>query len=91
MLVDALLQHEVEGQVNRMVEKVRGLEIKQEVVEVAKEVAEVAKEVVEVAKKVIRVVKEVVKGLESVQYDVSNVLDMTYWGFLGVGTTFDIF
>ncbi|GKB60758.1 reverse transcriptase domain-containing protein [Tanacetum coccineum] len=76
MLVDALLQHEVEGQVNRMVEKVKGLEIKQEVVgvakevtevaeevvEVAKEVAEVAKEVVEMAKKVIRVVKEVVKG-----------------------------
>ncbi|GKE03029.1 hypothetical protein Tco_1391012 [Tanacetum coccineum] len=69
MLVDALLQHEVEGQVNRMVEKVRGLEIKQEVAEVAKEVVEVAKEVVEVskevdemAKKVIRVVKEVVKG-----------------------------
>nr|GEU82252.1 hypothetical protein [Tanacetum cinerariifolium] len=50
MLVDALLQHKVEGQVNRMVEKVRGLEIKQEVVEVAKEVAEVVNEVVEVAK-----------------------------------------
>ncbi|GJW04305.1 hypothetical protein Tco_1563161 [Tanacetum coccineum] len=33
MLVDALLQHEVEGQVNRMVENVRGLEIKQEVAE----------------------------------------------------------
>nr|GEY73034.1 reverse transcriptase domain-containing protein [Tanacetum cinerariifolium] len=51
-----------------MVEKVRGLEIKQEVVEVAKEVVEVAnevvkmakvaKEVVEVAKKVIMVVEE---------------------------------
>ncbi|GKE29814.1 hypothetical protein Tco_1445198 [Tanacetum coccineum] len=54
MLVDALRQHKVEGQVNRTVEKVRGLEIKQEV-------AEVAKEVVEVAKKVIRVVKEVVE------------------------------
>ncbi|GJS06720.1 putative reverse transcriptase domain-containing protein [Tanacetum coccineum] len=40
MLVDALLQHKVEGQVNRMVEKVRGLETKQEVVEVAKEMAE---------------------------------------------------
>ncbi|GJV73171.1 putative reverse transcriptase domain-containing protein, partial [Tanacetum coccineum] len=65
MLVDALLQHEVEGQVNRMVEKVRGLEIKQEVVEVAKEVAEVAKEVVEMAKKVIRVVKEVVEQLQN--------------------------
>ncbi|GKA32202.1 putative reverse transcriptase domain-containing protein [Tanacetum coccineum] len=77
MLVDALLQHEVEGQVNRMVEKVRGLEIKQEVVEaakglaevakkvveVAKGVAEVAKEVVEMAKKVIRVVKEVVETI----------------------------
>ncbi|GKB72611.1 hypothetical protein Tco_0934023 [Tanacetum coccineum] len=79
MLVDALLQHEVEGQVNRMVKKVRGLEINQEVVEVAKEVAEVAKEVVEVAKgvaevgkevvemakKVIRVVKEVVEQLQN--------------------------
>ncbi|GKE29388.1 reverse transcriptase domain-containing protein [Tanacetum coccineum] len=40
MMVDALLQHKVKGQVNRMVEKVRGLEIKKEVVEVAKEVAE---------------------------------------------------
>ncbi|GKE86642.1 hypothetical protein Tco_1560384 [Tanacetum coccineum] len=40
MLVDALLQHEVEGQVNRMVEKVRDLAIKHEMVEVAKEVAE---------------------------------------------------
>ncbi|GKD19840.1 hypothetical protein Tco_1208998, partial [Tanacetum coccineum] len=36
MLVDA----EVEGQVNMMVEKVRGREIKQELVEVAKEVGE---------------------------------------------------
>ncbi|GKC64506.1 DNA-directed DNA polymerase, partial [Tanacetum coccineum] len=25
------------------------------------------------------------------RYDVSNVLDTVYWGFLGVGTTFDIF
>ncbi|GKB56729.1 hypothetical protein Tco_0912915 [Tanacetum coccineum] len=57
MLVDALRQHKVEGQVNRTVEKVRGLKIKQEV-------AEVAKEVVEVAKKVIRVVKEVVEVME---------------------------
>ncbi|GKC00021.1 hypothetical protein Tco_0986157 [Tanacetum coccineum] len=72
MLVDALLQHEVEGQVNKMVENVRGLEIKREVVEVAKEVvevakemAEVAKEVVEMAKKVIRVVKEVVEQLQN--------------------------
>nr|GEY52596.1 putative reverse transcriptase domain-containing protein [Tanacetum cinerariifolium] len=32
MLVDVLLQHEVEGQVNRRVKKIRGLEIKQEVV-----------------------------------------------------------
>ncbi|GKA30089.1 hypothetical protein Tco_0716334 [Tanacetum coccineum] len=31
------------------------------------------------------------RGLESVRYGVSNVLDMAYWGFLGVGTTFDIF
>ncbi|GJY48759.1 putative reverse transcriptase domain-containing protein [Tanacetum coccineum] len=71
----ALLQHEVEGQVNRIVEKVRGLEIKHEVVEVAKEakevvevakgVAEVAYEVVEMAKKVIRVVKEVVEQLQN--------------------------
>ncbi|GJX59305.1 putative reverse transcriptase domain-containing protein [Tanacetum coccineum] len=61
MLVDALLRHEVEGQVIRMVEKMGGQEIKHEAIEVAKEVAEVAKEVVEVAKKVIRVVKEVVK------------------------------
>ncbi|GJY99841.1 hypothetical protein Tco_0517271 [Tanacetum coccineum] len=28
---------------------------------------------------------------KSVQYGVSNGLDMAYWGFLGVGTTFDIF
>ncbi|GJS06477.1 hypothetical protein Tco_0363273 [Tanacetum coccineum] len=26
-----------------------------------------------------------------VQYGVSNGLDTAYWGFLGVGTTFDIF
>ncbi|GJV83987.1 hypothetical protein Tco_1523885 [Tanacetum coccineum] len=31
------------------------------------------------------------KGLELVRYGVSNVLDMAYWGFLRVGTTFDIF
>ncbi|GKA29202.1 putative reverse transcriptase domain-containing protein [Tanacetum coccineum] len=31
------------------------------------------------------------KGLESVRYGVSNILDTAYWGFLGVGTTFDIF
>ncbi|GJU56695.1 FAR1-related sequence 5-like protein [Tanacetum coccineum] len=30
-------------------------------------------------------------GLESVRYGVSNILDTAYWGFLGVGTTFDIF
>ncbi|GJU03893.1 hypothetical protein Tco_1114231 [Tanacetum coccineum] len=65
MLIDALLQHEVEGQVNKMVEKVRGLEIKQEVVVVAKEVAEVAREVVEMAKRVIKVV-EVTKRMEVV-------------------------
>ncbi|GJY79457.1 reverse transcriptase domain-containing protein [Tanacetum coccineum] len=28
---------------------------------------------------------------KSVQYGVSNGLDTAYWGFLGVGTTFDIF
>nr|GEU83160.1 reverse transcriptase domain-containing protein [Tanacetum cinerariifolium] len=55
MRVDALLQHKVEGQVNRMVEKVRGLEIEQEMVEVVTGVAKVAKEMVEMAKKVIRV------------------------------------
>ncbi|GJU10627.1 reverse transcriptase domain-containing protein [Tanacetum coccineum] len=62
MLVDALLQHEVEGQVNRMVKKVRGQEIRQEVVGMARGVAEVAKEVDKMAKKVIRVIKEVVEG-----------------------------
>ncbi|GJY01973.1 hypothetical protein Tco_0360125 [Tanacetum coccineum] len=30
-------------------------------------------------------------GLESVRYGVSKVLDTVYWGFLGAGTTFDIF
>nr|GEW95874.1 hypothetical protein [Tanacetum cinerariifolium] len=76
MLVDALLQHKVDGQVNKMVENVRGLEIKlevaeiaKEVVEVAKEVAEVAKEVVEMAKKVSRVVKEVVEVTERMEVD----------------------
>ncbi|GJZ89782.1 hypothetical protein Tco_0661709 [Tanacetum coccineum] len=73
MLVDALLQHEVDGQANRMVEKVRGLEIKQEVVEVAKGVVEVAKEVVEMAKKVIRVVKEVVKVMERMEVVVESL------------------
>nr|GEW90016.1 hypothetical protein [Tanacetum cinerariifolium] len=61
MLVDALQQHEVEGQVNRMVEKVRGLEIKREMAEVAKEMADVAKEVAEVANKVVEVVKKVIR------------------------------
>ncbi|GKD60543.1 hypothetical protein Tco_1298052, partial [Tanacetum coccineum] len=28
---------------------------------------------------------------KSVRYDVSKALDTMYWGFLGVGTTFDIF
>ncbi|GKG36303.1 hypothetical protein Tco_0443981, partial [Tanacetum coccineum] len=28
---------------------------------------------------------------KSVRYDVSNGLDRAYWGFLRVGTTFDIF
>ncbi|GKB88154.1 reverse transcriptase domain-containing protein [Tanacetum coccineum] len=66
MLVDVLLQHEVEGQVNRMVEKVRGLEIKQEMAEVAKEMAEVAKVVAEVAKEVVEVVKKVIKVVKVV-------------------------
>ncbi|GJY21484.1 hypothetical protein Tco_0394050 [Tanacetum coccineum] len=30
-------------------------------------------------------------GLEKGRYGVSRVLDKAYWGFLGVGTTFDIF
>ncbi|GKA91967.1 putative reverse transcriptase domain-containing protein [Tanacetum coccineum] len=62
MLVDTLLQDEVEGQVNIMVDKVRGLGIKKEMVEVAKGVAKIDKEVVEVVKKVIRVVKVVIEG-----------------------------
>nr|GEZ58780.1 hypothetical protein [Tanacetum cinerariifolium] len=82
MLVDVLLQYEAERQVNRMVEKVRGLEIKQEVVEVAKEVvdvaievvkvAKVAKEVVEVAKKVIMVVEEDFKVLLREEFSPNN-------------------
>ncbi|GJX03451.1 hypothetical protein Tco_0189367 [Tanacetum coccineum] len=75
MLVDALPQHKVEGQVNRLVKEVRELETQQaeevdkllskvakEVVEAAKEVDKVAKEVVKVAKEVVKVVKEVVKS-----------------------------
>ncbi|GJZ98061.1 hypothetical protein Tco_0670514, partial [Tanacetum coccineum] len=30
-------------------------------------------------------------GWKSVQYGVSKELDTAYWGFLGVGITFDIF
>ncbi|GKE84547.1 hypothetical protein Tco_1558289, partial [Tanacetum coccineum] len=30
-------------------------------------------------------------GLELGQYGVSKDFDTAYWGFLGVGTTFDIF
>ncbi|GKA45916.1 hypothetical protein Tco_0738712 [Tanacetum coccineum] len=60
MLVDALQQHEVGGQVDRMVEKVRGLEIKWEMAKVAKEMAEMAKEVDEVANEVVEVVKKVI-------------------------------
>ncbi|GKC77039.1 hypothetical protein Tco_1127813 [Tanacetum coccineum] len=66
-----------------MVKKVRGLEIKQEVVEAVKEVAKVAKEVVEVAKvakevvemakKVIRVVKEVVEVTERMEVVVESL------------------
>nr|GEV74400.1 hypothetical protein [Tanacetum cinerariifolium] len=66
MLVDALQQHEVEGQVYKMVEKVRGLEIKREMAEVAKEMAEVAKEVDEVAKEVVKVVKKVIRVVKVV-------------------------
>ncbi|GKA06168.1 putative reverse transcriptase domain-containing protein [Tanacetum coccineum] len=75
MLVDALLQHEVEGQVNRMVEKVRGLEIKQEVVEVAKGLTEVAKEVVEVAKGVAEVAKDMVEMAKKVIRVVKEVVE----------------
>ncbi|GJR84256.1 putative reverse transcriptase domain-containing protein [Tanacetum coccineum] len=65
MLVDALLQHEVERQVNKMVEQVRGLEIKQEVAGVAKEVTKVAKEVDEVAREVVEMAKRVIKKLQN--------------------------
>nr|GEX88714.1 reverse transcriptase domain-containing protein [Tanacetum cinerariifolium] len=73
MLVNALLQHEVEGQVNMMVKKVIGLEIKPKMVEVAKEVAKVAKEVVEVAK----VAKEVVEVVKKVTRVVKKVVEVT--------------
>nr|GEU46171.1 reverse transcriptase domain-containing protein [Tanacetum cinerariifolium] len=77
MLVDALLQHEVEGYMNRIVEKVKGLEIKEEVVEVAKKVAKVAKEVVEVAKGVVEVTKEVVEMVKKVIKVVKEVVEET--------------
>ncbi|GKC89156.1 hypothetical protein Tco_1149805 [Tanacetum coccineum] len=35
--------------------------------------------------------KGATNGLKSVRYGVSKVLDTGYWGFVGVGTTFDIF
>nr|GEY66172.1 hypothetical protein [Tanacetum cinerariifolium] len=76
MRVNALLQHEVDGQVNRMVEKVRGLEIEQKVVEVAKEVAEIAKKVVEVAKGVVEVAKEVVEIAKKVIRVVKEVVEL---------------
>nr|GEU93398.1 hypothetical protein [Tanacetum cinerariifolium] len=60
-----------------MVKKVRGLEIKQEMVEVAKEVTEVAKEVVDVAKKVAEVAKEVVKVAKKVTRIVKEVIEVT--------------
>ncbi|GKA71834.1 putative reverse transcriptase domain-containing protein [Tanacetum coccineum] len=68
MLVDALLQHEVEGQVNKLVKKVRDLKIKQvmEVVKLMRKVAKAAKEVVEVAKGVAEVAKEVVEVAKEV-------------------------
>ncbi|GKB04120.1 putative reverse transcriptase domain-containing protein [Tanacetum coccineum] len=66
MLVDALLQHVMKGQVNRMVEKVRDLEIKQKMVEVAKEVDEIAREMAEVAKEMAEVAKEVVEVIKKV-------------------------
>ncbi|GJW46496.1 putative reverse transcriptase domain-containing protein [Tanacetum coccineum] len=65
MLVNALQQHKVEVQVNRMVEKVRGVEIKQEIAEVAKEMAEEAKGVAEVAKEAVYVVKKVIRQLQN--------------------------
>ncbi|GJR15042.1 hypothetical protein Tco_0797694 [Tanacetum coccineum] len=70
-MVDALLQHEVERQAKRMVEKVRGQEIRQEVVGMAKGVVEVAKDLVKMAKKVIMVVEEVVEITK--QMEVGNV------------------
>ncbi|GJR70939.1 putative reverse transcriptase domain-containing protein [Tanacetum coccineum] len=76
MMVDALLQHEVEGKVNRMVKKVKGQEIKQEVVEVVKEVADVAKEVVEVAKEVVEVANEVVEVAKKVIVVVKGVVEI---------------
>nr|GEU61587.1 reverse transcriptase domain-containing protein [Tanacetum cinerariifolium] len=82
MRVDALLQHNVEGQVNRMVEKVRGLEIEQEMVEVVTGVAKVAKELVEMAKKVISVVKEVVETLTREELCPNNEmqkLEIEFW------------
>ncbi|GJY75225.1 hypothetical protein Tco_0480341 [Tanacetum coccineum] len=60
-----------------MVEKVRCLQIKQEVVEAAKEVAEVAKEVVEVAKGVAEVAKEVVEMAKIVIRVVKEVVEVT--------------
>ncbi|GJZ70490.1 hypothetical protein Tco_0634040 [Tanacetum coccineum] len=74
--VDALLQHEVEGQVNKMVKEVRELEIKQavEVVKLLSKVAKVANEVVEVAKGVVEVAKEVVKVSKEVVEQLQNLL-----------------
>ncbi|GKA32203.1 putative reverse transcriptase domain-containing protein [Tanacetum coccineum] len=58
-----------------MVENVRGLEIKREVVEVAKGLTEVAKEVVEVAKGVAEVAKEVVEMAKKVIRVVKEVVE----------------
>ncbi|GKA34868.1 hypothetical protein Tco_0721297 [Tanacetum coccineum] len=56
-----------------MVEKVRGQEIRQEVVGMAKGVAEVAKELVKMAKKVIMVVEEVVEKTKQMEVVVESL------------------
>ncbi|GKB38282.1 retrovirus-related pol polyprotein from transposon TNT 1-94 [Tanacetum coccineum] len=56
-----------------MVEKVRGQEIRQEVVGMAKGVAEVAKDLVKMAKKVIMVVEEVVEKTKQMEVVVESL------------------
>nr|GEW12182.1 hypothetical protein [Tanacetum cinerariifolium] len=59
-----------------MVKKVRGLEIKQEMVKVAKEVAEVAKEMVEVAKEVVEVANEMLEVAKEVTGAAKEVVEV---------------